>query len=300
MKSLYYPLIASGSLLAILWGDPSYAKESSSLISASPDLPAMIVIDSSGETKISEKVPDGSKIPLSFEPTFLEKAENTALIPPETASNHQLDLNFPAPTLTYPSFFAQAQPDVLVPQPEIIIDNETGNGQDLLTPQAPAAPVLPRAIAPPVGDMAVSNINAAADRIALGTNVIIPRLVLQDAPASKVLEVLAEYAGLNIVYNAATGGQGEEGGGDATISLNFTNESLEDVFNTVLVVSGFKANRRGRTIYVGPSLPPEALNLISRTIRLNQVESFNAGAFLASQGAEFQRLVQQTEDITDP
>ncbi|MGK7934111.1 MAG: secretin N-terminal domain-containing protein [Microcystaceae cyanobacterium] len=306
MKSFYYPLMVSGSLLAILSGSPSQAKEAHPFVPSTANLPAtanipeMIVIDSSGEATISGQVLDGYQTP-----SWEKSSEKTALIPSASITKQDLSsqsfLNFPDSTsLTPPSFLAQAQPDILVPQPEIIIDNETGNGQDLLTPQAPAAPILPRAIAPPVGDMAVSNINATADRITLGTNVIIPRLVLQDAPASKVLEVLAEYAGLNMVYNTATGEEGGEGGGDATISLNFTNESLEDVFNTVLIVSGLQANRRGRTIYVGANLPPEALNLISRTIRLNQVKSFNAGTFLASQGAEFQRLVTQTEDITDP
>ncbi|MFM7716271.1 MAG: secretin N-terminal domain-containing protein, partial [Microcystis sp.] len=51
---------------------------------------------------------------------------------------------------------------------------------------------------------------------------------------------------------------------------------------------------------VGAQLPQGARNLISRTLRLNQVKAVAAATFLATQGAEYQRLVTQTEDIVDP
>ncbi len=278
MNHYYYPLMLSGSLLALWIGQPAQASDPNAV----PENPFDASVIFEGKSESEAKIPK-------------EKGLNSSVILQEEKN----------------SFFAQTLPptsEVQISQPEIIIQEQIEPAtQDYLTPQTPSAPVLPRAIAPPVGDMAVSNINTAASRISLGTNLIIPRLVLQDAPAGKVLEVLAEYAGLNLIYNvsAAVPLQGEApaeggGGGEATVTLNFTNESLENVFNTVLTVSGLKANRQGRTIYVGANLPTEALNLISRTLRLNQVKSFNAGTFLASQGAEFQRLVTVTEDITDP
>ena len=55
----------------------------------------------------------------------------------------------------------------------------------------PVAPTLPRAIAPPVGDMAISNIDAGASEIDLGSSAVVPRLVLREAPAREVLAVLA-------------------------------------------------------------------------------------------------------------
>jgi type IV pilus assembly protein PilQ len=118
---------------------------------------------------------------------------------------------------------------------------------------------------------------------------------------------LARYAGLNVVFldsAGAEGGQEEQqvqsAPGGPPISLDLQNEPVQEVFNSVLMVSGLKANRRGRTIFVGAALPQTARNLISRTLRLNQVKSFNAATFLATQGAEYQRLVTQTEDIVDP
>ncbi|HEY9607269.1 MAG TPA: secretin N-terminal domain-containing protein, partial [Allocoleopsis sp.] len=79
-----------------------------------------------------------------------------------------------------------------------------------------------------------------------------------------------------------------------TISLDLENESVQDVFNYVLQITGLEANRVGRTILVGSQLPDVARNLISRTIRLNQVVAQDAASFLISQGAEQQQITNQT------
>jgi type IV pilus assembly protein PilQ len=49
----------------------------------------------------------------------------------------------------------------------------------------------------------------------------------------------------------------------------------------------------GRTIFVGPRLPDDARNTVSRTIRLNQAAAANAASFLTTQGAETQRAIEQ-------
>ncbi len=181
-----------------------------------------------------------------------------------------------------------AQSAPLVPNPEIIIQG---------APQAPGAPTLPRAVAPPVGDIAISNIDASAEKIKFERNITVPRVLLREASAREVLMTLANYAGYNVVFTSA---QGEANATSQTVSLEFTNESVESIFNAVLLVSGLQANRQGTTIFVGAQLPQGARNLISRTLRLNQVKAVAAATFLATQGAEYQRLVTQTEDIVDP
>ncbi|MEL6930593.1 MAG: secretin N-terminal domain-containing protein [Cyanobacteria bacterium J06600_6] len=60
------------------------------------------------------------------------------------------------------------------------------------------------------------------------------------------------------------------------------------------------ANRRGNIIYVGEELPASARNLVSRTLRLNQVTAENAALYLASQGATGKRLTSEVEEIIDP
>jgi type IV pilus assembly protein PilQ len=203
------------------------------------------------------------------------------------------------------------QPQITVEENGSPYTQNPGTNQDFLQPTTPSAPVLPRAIAPPVGDIAISNIDPSADAIDLGTDVLVPRLVLRQAPAREVLAVLARYAGLNLVFTdtqgqAAQQGQGEQGQAapaataEPTVSLDLENESVQEVFNSVLLVSGLKAHRRGRTIFVGSDLPHEARNLISRTLRLNQSTAVNAGTVLASQGANFQRVITPVEEIVDP
>jgi type IV pilus assembly protein PilQ len=166
----------------------------------------------------------------------------------------------------------QAQQDVLVPNPKITID---GKSVDQTTPP----PFLPRAVAPPVGDIAVSNLDKMTTSIKLGTTALIPRLVLRDAPATEVLALLSRAAGLNVVFT------NENAENVKTVSLDLENEPIEDVFNNVLLISGLKANRQGNTIFVGNNLPNTVRNTVTRTLRINQYSAIGVATFLSSQGA---------------
>ncbi|MFP4102826.1 secretin and TonB N-terminal domain-containing protein, partial [Coleofasciculus sp.] len=120
------------------------------------------------------------------------------------------------------------------------------------------------------------------------------RLSLREAPVREVLALLARSAGLNLAF--AGGADGEAAAAaEETISLDLENEPVQDVFNYVLQLAGLQANRRGRTIFVGSRLPQAARNVISRTLRLNQVSVSSASAFLATQGAEVQQVVTPIE-----
>jgi len=189
-------------------------------------------------------------------------------------------------------------PNVLVPNPNITIDGKPASPAGTVDPTSPAAPTLPRAIAPPVGDIAVSNTDSSPATIDLGTNERVPRLVLRDAPVREVLALLARSAGLNLVFTGATTtpgvpgqtqptlGQPATGAEGPTISLDIENESVQDVFNYVLRISGLQANRNGNSILVGVTLPNEARNVIVRSYRLNQVTVGVALNFLVGLGAE--------------
>src|SRR4028118_1948719 len=201
-----------------------------------------------------------------------------------------------------PQVRTSQNPGVLLPNPEVTI---TRNDRPPLpseiqsqTNQAP--PFQPRAVAPPLGDIAVSNIAPGVGNIELSSGERIPRLVLRDAPVRDVLALLARAAGLNIAFTSgaapaqpgqpapppAPGGAGSDEG--PKISLDIENESVQDVFNYVLRLSGLQANRVGRTIFVGTSLPIDSRNIIIRTLRLNQVRSTDAANFLSAQGADTQ------------
>ncbi len=206
-----------------------------------------------------------------------------------------------------------------------LVPNPTLNTGAPTAPQVPVPPLLPRASAPPVGDMSVSQIDTAPPAIDLGTAERIPRLVLRDAPVREVLSLLARAAGLNLAFAetpgsgpaaAVPGAPGGSGSGGPTISLDIENESVQDVFNYVLRIAcvpasggggapgapgagpqcaSLEANRVGRTVFVGPRLPDDARNTISRTIRLNQANASNAAAFLTTQGAETQRPFERVQ-----
>ena len=183
----------------------------------------------------------------------------------------------------------EQRPEVMVPDPGITIDGVTVPEPTLQT----APPFLPRAVAPPVGDISVSTINANSVGIDLGTAERVPRLVLRDAPARDVLALLARAAGLNLAFT----GEGGEGEGPR-VSLDIENEPVQDVFNYVLNLSGLEANRVGRTIFVGPALPTAARNVVGRTFRMNQVSADAAAAFLASMGAEAtQTVTSETTEV---
>ncbi len=170
-------------------------------------------------------------------------------------------------------------PDILIPNPEVIID-----GAPVTAPTLNAAPpFLPRAIAPPVGDLSVSDVDSTLDEIDLGTAERVPRLVLRDASAREVLSLLARAAGLNLAFTSADL-EGEDA--DARVSLDIENEPVQNVFNYVLQLSGLEANKVGRTIFVGPRLPNSARNVLVRSIRLNQIDVGSAVNFLVSMGAE--------------
>jgi len=169
----------------------------------------------------------------------------------------------------------------LVPNPRITIEN---------------APIMPRAIAPPVGDISVSNIDAAIPPIGLDSTARI-NMILKNTPAREVLESLARSANLNLAYaDGAIEGDGKTKAANPTVSLNLRNESVQNAFNYVLQLSGLEANRIGSTIFVGSRLPDSLRETIVRTLRMNQVSVESAASFLATQGAEA-RLTTFTEKI---
>ena len=209
----------------------------------------------------------------------------------------------PTPTQTTPF---PVRPDVLVPNPEIRIEGNPAPAAGSFQPVAPTVPLLPRAIAPPVGDISVSNINAASEAVDLGTTARVPKLVLKDAPVREVLELLARSAGLNLAFSLGNAGAATGGApgttGLAPISLNLENEPVQEVFNYVLALSGLQANRIGRTLFVGTQLPQGVRNIIVRTLRMNQVTVGQAAGFLLAQGAEQQQATTATSvtGVTDP
>ena len=206
----------------------------------------------------------------------------------------------PATTLESKSGESIKRPDVLIPNPQVIIDGKIAEPAGPNQPYNQAPPFLPRAVAPPVGDITQSTIDTSPSAIDLGTQERVPRLVLRDAPVREVLSLLARAAGLNLAYvgkggdnNASSTSTSTENVGDTDkqityekISIDIENEPVQDVFNYVLRLSGLEANRSGRTIFVGPKLPNTTRDIVMRNLRLNQARVKEVLRVLVNLGAE--------------
>jgi type IV pilus assembly protein PilQ len=171
----------------------------------------------------------------------------------------------------------------LVPNPNVTI-GETGS---LPVGTTTSTPTKARAVAPPVGDISVSSIDAATPIIKLDSDARVS-IVLKEAPVREVLELLSRSAGLNLAYTSPAATKPGEANAEPTVSLNLKNEPVENAFNYVLQITGYEANRVGNTIFAGSRLPDSIRGTVVRTVRLNQVNVEAASGFLTTQGAETQ------------
>ena len=243
----------------------------------------------SNTTKPTEKV--------SAAPATTNTTEKVPVAPATTNTTEKVPVA-PATTSEYKPNEPGKRPDVLVPNPQVTIDGKIAQSAGPNQPYNQAPPFLPRAVAPPVGDITQSNIDTSPTVIDLGTQERVPRLVLRDAPVREVLSLLARAANLNVVYIGGEAAKspgadaGASGGAETatkssqTISLDIENEPVQDVFNYVLRLSALEANRTGRTIFVGTKLPNSTRDTVMRSLRLNQVTVGSALNFLVGLGAE--------------
>ncbi|QSV63189.1 MAG: AMIN domain-containing protein [Dolichospermum sp. DL01] len=221
--------------------------------------------------------------------TATKPTEKVSATPATTKPTEKVAVT-PATTSEYKPDEPGKQPDVLVPNPQVTIDGKITQTPNPGQAYKQSPLFLPKAVAPPVGDITQSNIDTSPVVIDLGTKERVRRLVLRDAPVREVLSLLARAAGLNLAY---IGGEAEkpQDAENVTktsqkISLDIENEPVQDVFNYVLRLSGLEANRSGRTIFVGTQLPNSSRNLVMRNLRLNQVTVGVALNFLVALGAE--------------
>jgi type IV pilus assembly protein PilQ len=210
--------------------------------------------------------------------THVNAATRTQIDTPAPSSNLVAQTPPPPPAPTQ-------QP--LVPNPKITIDGVTATpGVGLQTP------TMPRAVAPPIGDISVSTIDAAIPQINLDSKKLYS--VTANQSARELLRQIAFEANLNVVDSDSSVGADGKPAIDKAVSVRFRNEPIQNVFNYVLQLSGLEANRIGNTIFVGAKLPDSVKETIVRTVRLNQVSSTAAANFLATQGAESQIAVNTT------
>jgi type IV pilus assembly protein PilQ len=170
-------------------------------------------------------------------------------------------------------------------------------------------PLQPRAVAPPVGDMAVGSILIANSGF---VNVSGPpiTMTMQNAPARTVLMSLSRMGGYGFVYvnadpssQAASGSSGTPAAGDQAssrpISISFKNENYARALNSVLLASGLQGKVEGNTLLAGPNVLSKGFGAqLSKVYRLNQVGANSAADYLANLGARVSKTNTTTTAIS--
>lgn len=149
-------------------------------------------------------------------------------------------------------------------------------------------PLQPRAVAPPLGDIAISNTVPQGTAVTFPNARPVPRIALRNASAREVLSIIATSAGLNLVYLDSNGQPTAAVpvvSNEPKVSVDLQNIDAQSAFNYVLQIAGLQASRRDNVILVGRNLPPSAGGLVSRTFRLNQAVAQNVAGYLTTLGA---------------
>ena len=169
-------------------------------------------------------------------------------------------------------------------------------------PQATFAPPLqPRAVAPPLGDMAVGSMTLRNPGY-LNLSGPAVTMTLKNAPAKDALMALAQVGGYGFAYVAEADAVNPAGGVDAgltRISLAFRGESYGRAFNTALLAAGLQGRREGNMILAGPKALYKTFGpQLSKVYRLNQVGPNAAADYLANLGATVTKTNTITTSVT--
>ena len=158
-------------------------------------------------------------------------------------------------------------------------------------PQPAAVPQMrPRAIAPPLGDMAVGTmlINNRNFVQASGPPVT---LTLNNAPAKDALMSIARLGGYGFLFIAdqvgtSTNSGSVGGSSDYPVTMAFKSERFDRALNSVLMASGLQGRLDRNTLLVGTAVSAKSFGpQMSKVFRLNQVDVESAAEYLASLGA---------------
>ena len=187
---------------------------------------------------------------------------------------------------------------------------------DLRTPGAVpqpsyAPPLQPRAVAPPLGDMAVGSM-VLRNRSFLNVSGPAVSMTMRNAPARDVLMALAQMGGYGFVYVddvASTGTSPAAGATTGTgsamppqvrlVSIAFRGESYARALNSVLLAAGLQGKMEGNMILAGPSVLGKTFGAqLSKVYRLNQATAASAADYLASLGAMITKVTLITNTVS--
>lgn len=170
-----------------------------------------------------------------------------------------------------------------------------------------APPLQPRAVAPPLGDMAVGSMllrNPSYLNIS-GPSIT---MALRNAPPRDALMSIAQLGGYGFVYvddvSASTTSPSTQSGnvsnnanssavssGARLVTISFRNETYARAINSVLLAAGLQGKLEGNMIFAGPNVLGKSFGpQMSKVYRLNQASAASAANYLASLGASISKV----------
>ena len=151
--------------------------------------------------------------------------------------------------------------------------------------QVIAPPMRPRAVAPPLGDMAVGTM-LISNRSFVKVSGPPVSLTLNKAPAKNALMSLARLGGYGFVFVGDADTQAEADISEYPVSMAFRNERYDRALNSVLMASGLQGRLDGNTLLVGTSVSAKSFGpQMSKVFRMNQVDVESASQYIGNLGA---------------
>ena len=168
-----------------------------------------------------------------------------------------------------------------------------------------APPLQPRAVAPPVGDMAVGSM-LLRNRSFVNLKGPSVTMTLRNAPAKDALMAVAQMGGYGFVYVDDAPSPGAASGPPLAnidtrrVSIAFRNEGYSRAVNSILLASGLQGKLEGNLIVAGPSALSKTFgSQLSKVYRLNQASANSAADYLASLGATINKTFTTTSTSSD-
>ncbi len=166
-----------------------------------------------------------------------------------------------------------------------------------------APPLQPRAVAPPLGDMAVGTMTLRNPGF---VNVSGPpvTMTLKNAPARDALMALASLGGYGFAYVDEPPAEAAPAGvslnqNKRPLSIAFRGETYARALNTTLLAAGLQGKLEGNMILAGPNALSKGFGAqVSKVYRLNQVGPNAAADYLANLGATVTKTNTVTTSVT--
>ena len=148
-----------------------------------------------------------------------------------------------------------------------------------------APPVRPRAVAPPLGDIAVGTM-LISNRSFVKVSGPPVSLTLNNAPAKDALMSLARLGGYGFLFVGDGDTPTDADSIELPVSMAFSNERYDRALNSVLLASGLQGRLDENTLMVGTAISAKSFGpQMSKVFRLNQVDVASASRYLGNLGA---------------